>query len=513
MTHFAGDFRASPGAAAFDKRSDGAFPLNGISGELSSFTFTDGASEAIGRAKPRIRLPISYRGLAGLVASLDFLIIIGSALLSGAFYDFTAYPGEEEFSRTMAAAVFVAVLFISATAIRKYYDPSRLTNWNEQLRYVIGAWCGTFFLMASGVFAWGVGKELSRETIILFWAVGGVGLLVHRALWRVYLPAALSSGALKGRNAIVISWDEPMNATLSRSMSQLGYAVIAQLVVSTNSDQTAAGLKSVVNFARGALVDDIFLIPKNRHSVGIGAVIDTLRVLPIPVTLVPDAATAELIRNPSYELGSQLAVEIQRPPLSWGEQMFKRVFDIIFASIALIAVLPLLIIVSIAIAIDSPGPVLFRQTRHSFNGQPFKIFKFRTMSVLEDGEVIGQAKIGDQRVTRIGNWLRRSSIDELPQLLNVLRGEMSIVGPRPHAAAHDRYFEKFVENYAFRHHVKSGITGWAQVNGARGETNTVEKIQTRVDLDLWYITHWSPQLDFSILLRTIGVVLKGKNAF
>ena len=119
------------------------------------------------------------------------------------------------------------------------------------------------------------------------------------------------------------------------------------------------------------------------------------------------------------------------------------------------------------------------------------------MSVLEDGEVIGQAKTGDQRVTRIGNWLRRSSIDELPQLLNVLRGEMSIVGPRPHAAAHDRYFEKFVENYAFRHHVKSGITGWAQVNGARGETNTVEKIQTRVDLDLWYITHWSPQLDFS----------------
>jgi lipopolysaccharide/colanic/teichoic acid biosynthesis glycosyltransferase len=115
-------------------------------------------------------------------------------------------------------------------------------------------------------------------------------------------------------------------------------------------------------------------------------------------------------------------------------------------------------------------------------------------------------------VTRVGNWLRRSSIDELPQLLNVLRGEMSIVGPRPHAAAHDRHFEKFVENYAFRHHVKSGITGWAQIKGARGETDTVEKIQTRVDLDLWYITHWSPQLDFSILLRTIGVVLRGKNA-
>ena len=172
----------------------------------------------------------------------------------------------------------------------------------------------------------------------------------------------------------------------------------------------------------------------------------------------------------------------------------------------------MLVLVAAAIALDSNGPVLFRQTRHGFNGKPFKIFKFRTMSVLEDGEVVSQARPGDQRVTRVGVWLRRSSMDELPQLLNVLSGDMSVVGPRPHAAAHERYFEKIVENYAFRQHVKSGITGWAQVNGARGETDTVEKIKLRVELDLWYIKHWSLYLDLMILLRTVSVVVSGKNA-
>jgi Undecaprenyl-phosphate glucose phosphotransferase len=413
----------------------------------------------------------------------------------------------------MAAAVFVAVLFISATILRKFYDPSRLMNWNEQVRYIIGAWCGTFLLLASGVFAWGVGKELSRETTLLFWALGGVGLLLHRALWRIYLPVALRSGALKGRNAILVIWNDPIGGTFERSMSNHGYRIAAQLVIGDDEAQTAAGLRSLISFARGASIDDIFLVPRNRREVGMGAVLEALRILPFPVTLVPDDSTAQLLRSPSYELGPHLAVEIQRPPLTAQEQAFKRSFDIVFASLALVASLPLLVLVAIAIALDSRGPVLFRQTRHGFNGKPFKIFKFRTMSVIEDGDFVGQATRGDQRVTRVGAWLRKTSIDEIPQLLNVLRGEMSIVGPRPHAAAHNKYFEKCVENYAFRHHVKSGITGWAQVRGSRGETETVEKIQERVDLDLWYIKHWSPQLDLAILFRTIGVVLSGKNAF
>jgi lipopolysaccharide/colanic/teichoic acid biosynthesis glycosyltransferase len=135
------------------------------------------------------------------------------------------------------------------------------------------------------------------------------------------------------------------------------------------------------------------------------------------------------------------------------------------------------------------------------------------MTVAEDGDQVGQATKGDKRVTRVGAVLRKTSIDELPQLLNVLRGEMSIVGPRPHAMAHDKIFAESVSHYAFRHHVKAGMTGWAQVNGARGETDTVEKIQRRVELDLWYVKHWSLALDFSIIVRTVLVVLLDKNAY
>jgi putative colanic acid biosynthesis UDP-glucose lipid carrier transferase len=179
----------------------------------------------------------------------------------------------------------------------------------------------------------------------------------------------------------------------------------------------------------------------------------------------------------------------------------------------LIALLPLLAIVAVAIKLDSPGPILFRQKRCGFNGRGFPIRKFRTMSVLEDGPSIIQAQFADKRVTRLGTWLRRTSIDELPQLLNVLDGSMSLVGPRPHAVAHDNQFDKIVRNYAFRRRVKPGLTGWAQVNGCRGPTPTAASIERRVEYDLWYIDNWSLRLDFAILLQTPIEILHGRNAY
>jgi putative colanic acid biosynthesis UDP-glucose lipid carrier transferase len=493
-----------------ERHSQSSFPSNSRRDDVASLVVAPSDFPAEVKTEPRIRLPISYRGIPSFAATLDFLIILGSAAVADGFYDFAV--ADEELSRSMAAAVFVAVLFVFATILRRFYDPSRLTCWNEQVQYILGAWCGTFLLLASGVFAWGVGRELSRETILIFWAVGGMTLLVHRALWRAYLPVALRSGALKARRAIVVAWDEPISAAFKRSMSKHGYNVAAQLVVGDDDKKTTEGLLDLIAFARGEVIDDIFLVPKSRHSLGMREVLASLRILPFPVTLVPDEATAQILRSPSYELGPHLAVEIQRPPLSAHEQALKRAFDFVCASLVLIALSPLLFVVAAAIAVDSPGPIVFRRTRLGFNGQPFTIFKFRTKSVAEDGESVVQDKRGNSRVTRVGGWLRRTSLDELPQVLNVLRGEMSIVGPRPDATAHDKYFEKCVENYAFRHHVKSGVTGWAQVNGSRSQTDTLEKIQKRVDLDLWYINHWSFTLDLFILLRTVGVVLSGKNA-
>jgi exopolysaccharide biosynthesis polyprenyl glycosylphosphotransferase len=164
---------------------------------------------------------------------------------------------------------------------------------------------------------------------------------------------------------------------------------------------------------------------------------------------------------------------------------------------------PVFIVIAILIKLDSPGPVFFRQRRYGFNQQPFQIFKFRSMSTMDDGRIIEQVKPGDPRVTKIGRFMRRWNFDELPQLLNVLRGDMSLVGPRPHAVAHDQHFERSIALYARRHNVKPGITGWAQVNGFRGETSTQEQMRQRVEFDLYYIDYWSLLLDLRILFLTV----------
>jgi undecaprenyl-phosphate galactose phosphotransferase/putative colanic acid biosynthesis UDP-glucose lipid carrier transferase len=175
--------------------------------------------------------------------------------------------------------------------------------------------------------------------------------------------------------------------------------------------------------------------------------------------------------------------------------------------------MPIMAITALAIKFDGKGPVLFLQNRKGFNGRQFVMFKFRTMTVQENGDVVTQATPNDPRVTRIGRLLRAASIDELPQLVNVVRGEMSLIGPRPHALAHDNYFEKLLQDYAFRHHVKPGMTGWAQVNGLRGATPSVEQIARRVKMDLWYINNWSLWLDIQILIKTLFEVLRKRNAF
>jgi undecaprenyl-phosphate galactose phosphotransferase/putative colanic acid biosynthesis UDP-glucose lipid carrier transferase len=199
--------------------------------------------------------------------------------------------------------------------------------------------------------------------------------------------------------------------------------------------------------------------------------------------------------------------------LSEAEQLLKRVFDVVASAAILVLLSPLMLMTALLIKLDSRGPVLFRQKRNGFNGSVFSIYKFRSMRVLEDGDRIQQATRNDPRVTRLGLWLRRTSIDELPQLLNVLLGDMSLVGPRPHAIAHNNEYQTVVSNYAFRHHVKPGITGWAQVNGFRGETQTVDIMAKRVEFDLWYINHWSLWLDLRIMFKTMLMAYRQPSAY
>ena len=460
----------------------------------------------------RWRLPITYGAIPAVALASDLLLILASAVGAEILYHEVPSHLEGEFSHTLAAAMFVAVLFIAAMRIQKLYSPSRLVAIDDQVRSVLSAWCGAFLILASGVFTWGVSHDLSRGDVLLFWGIGALALLAHRAMWRIALPAALEAGALRGKTAIVLSCETSIPQSSIDNLTRHGYHIVSQF--HTPADEAFAGevIDNVVSMCRTSDVEEVVLFVDPARLAHLRPIARRLRVLPVPVTFIPFGPLAQLFQRAHHDIGDTVAIELQRAALSPVEQAVKRATDIAISTLALAILTPLMIAVAIAIKLDSRGPVLFRQTRHGFNGRPFGIYKFRSMTVMEDGDIVPQAKKKDARITRVGYWIRRLSIDELPQLLNVLKGDMSIVGPRPHASAHDRYFNSAIERYAFRHHVKSGMTGWAQVCGARGETDTLEKMQRRVELDIWYINNWSVWLDFSIMLRTAFVVFFGENA-
>jgi undecaprenyl-phosphate galactose phosphotransferase/putative colanic acid biosynthesis UDP-glucose lipid carrier transferase len=302
-------------------------------------------------------------------------------------------------------------------------------------------------------------------------------------------------------------------------LSLFGAAEVKNFVLSREknlSERSAADgriMNAAATFVRRNNCREIVLALPWGDNDRIELMRDHLKTVPVAVRLLPDTRV-RCLTNFAPSIGQRVfSVEIQREPLGVAEQLVKRAVDIILAGLALIFFIPLMILTSIAIKLDSPGPVIFRQQRKGFNGRHFTMFKFRTMIVQENGPNVTQATRDDPRVTAIGRLLRSASIDELPQLFNVLKGDMSLIGPRPHALAHDDYFQNVLSDYAFRHHVKPGITGWAQCNGARGATPSIEHISERVKLDLWYINNWSLWLDIQILIKTFFEVLRKRNAY
>lgn len=262
-------------------------------------------------------------------------------------------------------------------------------------------------------------------------------------------------------------------------------------------------LQKLVPALRSLLLDDIIVLADEAITPELLNFTSSLAQLPVGIHIVSIAGLDTIASAQIGQFGTLRTLQLYRPPLSAFDLIVKRAFDLVCATAGLIILSPLLMVVSIAIKIDSHGPVFFRQVRHGFNNEEIQVLKFRSMSCMDDGRTFKQAVENDPRVTRIGRILRSTNIDELPQLINVLRGEMSIVGPRPHATAHNSLFANSITPFSRRHNVKPGITGWAQVNGYRGVTDTLEKMQRRIEYDLQYIDHWSFLLDLKIIVMTL----------
>lgn len=461
--------------------------------------------------------PIRYDSVEPVTMSFDLLAITATSLLSSLIYNWATLGFYGDISKNLGTAIVASALFLSLMKNRGMYKPEALLSLRSQIQAITVIWTCVFLLLAATGFALKISSDFSRGAIISFFGCGLIVLAGQRVIWRDILKKGLAQKRFAGRNIVLIVDRLQTRATsLCQTLEGHGFRLVRFYVLPApqhDARKRQEIIAQAISYIQGSDIDEIVVGADPNHWSGLANLAMALRVLPLPVNFIPLGRTAEVFRGPSRELGPSICIELQRGPLTGLECIAKRSMDIVVASMAILALAPLGILVAAAIKLDSPGPVLFRQRRCGFNGRCFQILKFRTMTVLEDGLSIAQAQSCDARFTRLGKWLRRTSIDEIPQLINVLQGSMSLIGPRPHAVAHDMQFVEQVQDYALRHRVKPGLTGWAQVHGYRGQTATPEAIERRVEHDLWYIDHWSLTLDLKIMMLTAVEILRARNAY
>jgi putative colanic acid biosynthesis UDP-glucose lipid carrier transferase len=276
----------------------------------------------------------------------------------------------------------------------------------------------------------------------------------------------------------------------------------------------SGGIDTVADFVRANRIDQIYIALPMASQPRILRLLEQLRDTTVSIYFLPDIFLYDLIQARVDTVGGLPVVAVCETPFHGTTGLIKRLSDVCLSTAAIAVTAPLMLGIAVAVRATSPGPILFRQRRYGLDGEEIVVWKFRSMRVQEDGATVRQATRDDDRITPIGGFLRRTSLDELPQFFNVLQGRMSVVGPRPHAVAHNEAYRKLIKGYMIRHKVKPGITGWAQVNGARGETETVDKMKRRIELDLEYLRHWSLRMDVKIVLMTVWQALRGdRNAY
>jgi len=415
----------------------------------------------------------------------------------------------------LAAGGVMAGLYILLSQPRGSFALDEIRT--VSIRRPLVRWSLALLCFTCASFALKLGETFPRGGIMTGFLIGALGIVALRLAAPFTVRLAFQYRLLEGRRTIVLA--DVRNSPHAFSVDDIenaGFSVQSWFRIPEDETSSSATIDKVcdelIRAARDQRAEEIIIMADAFRLRAISAILDKLRVLPLRIFLLPAAPAARTLRAQRRDV-VDTALELQSPPLSRAERFLKRCLDIPAAAALLLLLSPLFLAIAIMIRLDSRGPVLFRQTRIGFCGRPFMIYKFRSMYTTDDGPVVKQAERGDVRVTRVGRILREKSLDELPQLINVITGDMSLVGPRPHAAAHDRHYEALIPDYAWRHHALPGITGWAQVNGYRGETPTLASMEARIEKDLWYIRNWSIWLDIKILFKTIRTVTRQTNAY
>jgi putative colanic acid biosynthesis UDP-glucose lipid carrier transferase len=356
------------------------------------------------------------------------------------------------------------------------------------------------------------------QRVLLAWTLGTPLALfaAHRALARA-LPRLLAAEGLRktaiiaGANDLGCGLAARLRASPVHGVRFAGY--FDDRAGNRISEKVLGPLSALGDYVRANNIDIIYIALPMASQPRILKILEELRDTTVSIYFLPDIFVFDLIQARVDSIGDLPVLAVCETPFYGFNGLIKRVSDYLLASVILLLIAPLLIAIAIGVKLSSPGPILFKQRRYGVDGRKIVVYKFRTMTVAEDGDVVRQATKNDSRITRFGAFLRKTSLDELPQFINVLQGRMSVVGPRPHAVAHNEMYRKLIRGYMIRHKVKPGVTGLAQVNGFRGETETVEKMKARIDYDLAYLRNWSLLLDLRIILKTLVVVLQKQNAY
>ena len=457
-----------------------------------------------GRSKPNASLISIVQRFTDI--SIIFVGLYASCLINNKYFGYNQ----------ILVCLIVLSAFQMIGGISDFYRSWRGVKLSVELSLVLKNWTLSL-LLSMGITTYSEVLGLSFKIMLEWYFFVSLGVVICRMSIRAGARFIRTLGYNTRR--IAIAGSMPVAINLAKSFIDepwLGFVVVGiydNKIVKNNEIEYKGDFNKLIVDAKAGELDRIYLAMSMSDEIEMRELIRNLTNTTCSVILIPDIFTFNILQSRTEEVNGVPVVPLFDTPIKGINMVFKRLEDIFLSLLIIILISPILLVIAVAVKVSSPGPVIFKQKRYGMDGKAIKVWKFRSMTVMENDTLVKQATKNDVRVTKVGSFLRKTSLDELPQFFNVLSGKMSIVGPRPHAVAHNEQYRNIIEGYMLRHKVKPGITGWAQINGWRGETDTIDKMEKRIEYDLEYIREWSIWLDLKIILLTVFKGFINKSAY